>query len=179
MALWQVDIEKLLEGEYWTNRYIVSALNLADAASLGDDIVELEKNIHRTNVQFTKVRTSDFDPGTDVYRVRAINEFGELAAVSGDMLPLWNVCRVDFSTGSGRPSRKYLRLPCYEGDIVDGVFNSGFLATIGTSYAVPLLALTGFVDVDNQVFTEATVNPRMAMRQLRRGSRRRAAPILP
>jgi hypothetical protein len=38
MALWQVDIEKLLEGEYWTNRYIVSALNLADAASLGDDI---------------------------------------------------------------------------------------------------------------------------------------------
>jgi hypothetical protein len=137
MALWNVDIEKLLEGEYWTNRYIVSALTLADAASIADDIVEAEKNIHRTVVLFTKVRTSDQTPNTDVYRVRSINEFGELAIVAGERLPLWNVLRVDFSTGSGRPSRKYLRLPIYEGDIVDGQFNSGFMATMGTSYASP------------------------------------------
>jgi hypothetical protein len=178
MALWHVDIEKFLNGEYWTNRYIVEALSLADAATLGDSIYEAEKNIHRTNVLFTKVRTSDGTPNTDVYRVSAKNAMGELAPVAGEMLPLWNICRVDFSTGSGRPSRKYLRLPCYEGDIVDGQFNAGFLTTIDTSYAAILRALVGFVDVDGQVFTESTVVPYMGMRQLRRGSRRRTTAIL-
>jgi hypothetical protein len=179
MALWNVDIEKLLSGEYWTNRYIVDALNLADAATVADQIVELEKNIHRTNVLFTKVRTSDQTPNTDVYRVRSINQFGELTPVAGQMLPLWNVLRVDFSTGSGRPSRKYLRLPIYEGDIDDGQFNTGFLATMGTSYATQMLNIAEFVDVDGEAFTEATVVPFMGMRQLRRGSKRRTQPILP
>ena len=179
MALWNVDIEKLYAGEYWTNRYIVSALTLADAATVAESILDLEQNIHRTIVLFTKVRTSDQTPNTDVYRVRSVNEFGELEIAEGQRLPLWNVLRVDFSTGSGRPSRKYLRLPIYEGDIVDGQFNSGFMSTMGTGYSVPLLAVTGFEDVDGEAFTESTVMPFMAMRQLRRGSKRRTTAILP
>lgn len=179
MPLFQVDIEKELGGEYWTNRYVVSAATLLEAATVGDSIVTIERNIHRTNVLFTKMRAADFVPGNDQFVIHTINGYGDLDIVAGQMLPLFNVLRVDFNTSIGRPSRKYLRLPLYEGDIIDAAFNPGFLTTMDTEYCANMLLLAAFVDVDGQQFLSASAMPKVAMRQLRRGSRRRTQPVLP
>lgn len=174
-GLWVVDSEKVYQGEYWTNRYIVQAPDLAAAHAIAMGIVATERSAHQVQVLFTKVRTSDGQPNTDVYQVTNINEFGQRAA-TGDLLPLFNVVRVDFNvSGGGRPSRKYLRGILTESDISFNTIITGTVTSLETLYATPLAALTGFVDVDGQEIVSGQVYPNVAMRQLRRGSKRKAA----
>lgn len=179
MPLWQVDIEKVLLGEYWTNRYIVEAADLAAAAIVGDNIVEIEQSVHYNIVTFTKVRTSDRVPLTDVYAIRSINQPGILAGLT-DYLPLFNVVRVDFTTiGGGRPSRKYLKMPVPESAQSNGVLAPAFVTQVQADYADLMADLEGYVDVDGQLFSSGSVSPFVGMRQLRRGSKRRAVPVIP
>jgi hypothetical protein len=178
VALFSLDIEKMFGDEYWTNRYMINAANLAGAAAVAPSIVTIERNVHHFGVLFTRWRVSDTDPATDQYSIGQVNAQGVVAA-SGEYLPLFNVCRVDFSTGEGRPSRKFLRLPVVEADQAGGAFNSTFLAFMVANYANPMLAIANYHDVDDQPFVSATVHPSVQMRQLRRGSRRRLQPVLP
>lgn len=177
MPLFSVDIEKEYQGEYWTNRYIVQAADLNTANGDGGGIVALERTIHLTDVLFTRWRTSDLDPATDLYIINQINAQG-LRTHATDILPLFNVARVDFSTGQGRPSRKYLRGVLVEADITFNTILAGTVTDLTTSYATPMKNTGYYVDVDGQVFTAVSVYPLVAMRQLRRGSKRRVTPIL-
>lgn len=178
MPLYSVDVEKLLGSEYWSNRYIVNAASLAAANSVGAQIATIEQNVHSSEVTITKLRTSDQVMGTDEFIVTPLNNIG-LAAAGVSRLPLFCVARVDFSVGAGRPSRKYLRLPIYEADVENETFTGAFQTRIANDYVTPLVNLVGYVDVDGQEVIMGQLFPKLAMRQLRRGSKRRLEPIIP
>jgi hypothetical protein len=178
MALWSVDIEKFTAGEYWTNRYIVNQpdITLAQASGLG--ITNFERSVTSDSVTFTKYRVSDLNPETDLYVIVPLGNLGQRSAAT-PLLPLFNVVRVDFGTGSGRPSRKYLRGILVEGDITFNTISTDLITLINTNYADPLVAANAYVDVDGEEIINRAVYSNVAMRQLRRGSRRRTEPILP
>ena len=179
MPLWSLDIEKSIPGEFWTNRYIINTPDLSSAVLIGNQIVSIERAIHKPGVTFTRFRVSDMDPNTDVYSIVAVALPGTAPANVTGGLPLFNVVRVDFNTGQGRPSRKYLRTPIAEDQQADGTLAAAYATFIHTNYTIPMLGIDEFVDVDGQAFTSGATHQYVAMRQLRRGSKRRAAPVLP
>jgi hypothetical protein len=175
---WAIDVEKELLGEYWTNRYIVVAPDLAGATAAGLSIATMERAFHKTPVLFTKMRASDGQTGTDIYSVQNLNYFGQQAA-NGEHLALFNVMRVDFNvSGGGRPSRKYYRCPIGEGEQASGKFLIEFLNGIAPSIQA-LVDFTPYVDVDGQPIVSGSVYPNVGMRQLRRGSKRATPPPNP
>ena len=177
MALWKVTIQKHWDIEYWTNSYTVEAATLDDAHDAGMAIALLEVGIHSDQVLFDKMTVGDNIPGTDVFRTTILSANGERAAV-GALDPLFNVVRVDFSVGQGRPSRKYLRGILVENDAVGSNIASGLIDFINAEYVQPLIDLAAYVDVDGQAITSGSCYELVAMRQLRRGSKRRLAPII-
>lgn len=179
MPLYQVDIEKNYLGEYWTNRYLITAEDLVEAEGYGSQIVSFEQIIHADGILFTKMRVSDTFENTDQYVSIALNTFGAYNVNEALLLPLFNVARVDFSPTAGRPSRKYLRGVLTEDDINYNQIVTNRLNSIQTDYVAPLMSLVPFVDPQQSVFFRASVSPFVGMRQLRRGSRRRTQPVLP
>lgn len=177
MALFNLDIEKELDGEFWTNRYILEAGSLGQASADGQNIVNFERAITSSQVTFTRYRVSDQVPLTDVFQIVALGVLG-LRVLTGPLLPLFNVVRVDFTAELGRPSRKYLRGVLGEDDIVFNSIAQPTQVLVFDLYALPLFQSTVFVDVDGQALVGASVIPNVAMRQLRRGSRRRQTPVL-
>jgi len=183
MALYQVDVEKSFGGEFWTNRYVINSSTLENADEGADIIVARERIFHRESVQFTKVRTRTFVAGDDTYSSRPLSGSGEVPP-SGALLPLFNVIRVDFpAEGGGRPSRKYYRIGICAGDMADDfIVNNTILSLTESGLAGMIAELAGnatpFVDVDGQELSDPTAFATIAMRQLRKGSRRRTEPIL-
>lgn len=172
---WVVDIEKSYQGEYWTNRYCVQATTLAAAHAIGLQICTIERSIHNDAILFNRVRTSDNTPNTDVYQIGVINAFGTVALAGNQLLPLFNVVRCDFNTeGGGRPSRKFLRGYLFEAAIDFNTIGSAYISSVQTNYVNALVGLAGFVDVDGQEIVSGSVHPFVGMRQLRRGSKRKA-----
>lgn len=178
MPIFKVDIEKQLGTEFWTNVYYVDTASLTDAHTVGAEIVVAERSIHRNDVLFTKYRTSDMVPGTDQFITEPLNVYGALA-VASPHLALFNVLRVDLGVGIGRPSRKYLRGVLLEGDVSFNDIEAGSLALFQTDYADDLELIEELVDIDGQPIIDCTVYPKVAMRQLRRGSRRSTTPVIP
>jgi hypothetical protein len=183
MALYKVDVEKFKDGEYWTNRYILSSTTLENAVEGSDIIVEGERAFHRTGVAFTKVRVSSAVENDLVYSSRPLTNSG-LLEDSGPYLPLFNVIRADFPVeGGGRPSRKYYRMGICAGDVVVDYQVSSSLVILMESELTAMLAALGgnaspLVDPQTQEIDGVAVFDRIAMRQLRKGSRRRTEPIL-
>jgi hypothetical protein len=174
-GLWVVDSEKMLQGEYWTNRYIVAAATLGEATAAGNMIIGVERPIHAQNVLFTKYRVSDGVPDTDTYQVFNVNQYGTADHAGSPLLPLFNVLRVDFNTeGGGRPSRKYLRGCLAEIHIDFNTIRPADIAAWNTGYAAGMASLAAFVDVDGQQISGGSIYPFVSMRQLRRGSKRKA-----
>lgn len=180
MPLYSLDIEKELYGEYWTNRYILQTASMSDAITPANAIVQMELNCLLGNVNVTRYRISDSDPATDTYIIIPVGEIGVRPGVTSNGMPLFTVVRVDFPAPVGRPSRKYLRGVLAEQDQVSyGILDSPIITYVNDNYATLLGALEAFVDVDGQPLGAGQVWPRVAMRQLRRGSKRRTQPILP
>lgn len=180
MTLYSMVSEKLLDGAYYSNRYVIQAPTLADAVTVAESIRTIEREVHYDVVKFTKYRVSDQVEGTDVYQVVNDGVTGDLAASTDDYLPPFNRVRVDFNTdGGGRPSRKYLLLPLFEANQTRGLLITSLRTFIQANYVVPMVALTGFVDVDGQAFGSGSVYPTVAMHQMKRGSKRKALPIIP
>jgi hypothetical protein len=179
MPLFQMDSQKVFQNEYWTNRYILNATDLATAVTAAAFIRAAEKAVHYDIVTLDKYRVSDMLPGTDVYQVISDNVAGSRSTGGGDYLPLFNVVRCDFNTvGGGRPSRKYLRIPLGEGEQTAGVLAPAVITFFMTNFVTPLVSLGNFVDVDGQAFTTGSVHRLVGMRQLRRGSKRKQQPII-
>jgi hypothetical protein len=179
MAVWKIDIEKSFQGETWTNVYYVEADTLQDAADIGDAIVPIEESITSAGVLFTKYRTSDLVPNTDNFITSVINEFGDRAIDTVTLMPLFVVARCDLSVGVGRPGRKYLRGVLYEQDVRFGAIETTAVTLINDNYTVPLAEVTGLCLEDGTPVLEVTLNPVPGMRQLRRGSKRKATPVIP
>lgn len=178
--MFTVDVEKVYEGEYWTNRYLLEIVSLSEGVSIGQTIADLERTIMGTWVLQTKFRVSDGTPGTDVYQIVQLNRACTGGVTEADHLPLFNVLRVDFNAiGGGRPSRKYLRGVLGEVSITGDDIQGSLITSTMTNYVTPLLAISQFCDPDGQNFSNGVIWPKVAMRQLRRGSRRKTTPIIP
>lgn len=177
--LWKVDIEKKLGSEYWTNVYYVFAEDLATAHGIAQNIVQIERAITATGVTFTKYRTSDVVPGTDIFVSTNNNEAGLRPVTMAGLLPLFNVARFDLSAEAGRPSRKFMRAVLQESDITFDAIDPGILAELDANYSQPLELIEELRDIDSQGIVDVQLYPLVGMRQLRRGSKRRLAPVLP
>lgn len=179
MPLFSLDIQKSLRGEFWTNRYILNADTLLAATPDAVLIVEAERAITIADVQFVSYRISDQIKGTDQYIVVPIGTFG-LRVTSTQALPLFDVLRVDFGVGLGRPSRKYLRGVLSEQDQTNyGELDLAAVTYFTNNYATPVKDVAGYVDVDGQDITSGRVYGQVGMRQLRRGSKRKEKPVIP
>lgn len=184
MPLFKVDTEKSYGSEFWTNRYIIEAGSIENAQEGGLIIIEAEREFHRTFVNFTKLRVSTFTPNDDVFIVTPYSADGNLVPSSGGVLPLWNVVRVDLAVeGFGRPSRKFYRTGLMAGDVtLDFTITGDALNVVVPSVEAMIAELQSnaspLVDVDGQNIASSVSYGLIAMRQLRRGSRRRTEPIL-
>lgn len=181
MPLFVVDIQKRYVTEYWTNRYCVSAADLGAAETIATAIVACERAIHLSTVEFDKARVSDFNPATDTYSILTLGGVGGVAISSNQMMPLFNCVRVDFNvSGGGRPSRKYLRGCLHHADMAAAFeVTQARRDAVLLNYGTPMASQTGYVDVDGQEIIQAVVHRDVAMRQLRRGTRRRTEPVIP
>lgn len=179
MPLFQVDIQKThpASSRFWTNRYIVNAATLQAAASVAQQIRSVEAQVLLDAFGIDKIRTSDMVEGTDQFIIDDTLIVGN-RPTTGEWLPLFCVARVDFSAGSGRPSRKYLRGVLLEADQANGALTAAARTFINDNYSSDMLAIPEFVDVDGEAFITAGVNQNVGQRQLRRGSRRSTTPIL-
>jgi hypothetical protein len=179
MPFWFMDAEKLYQNEYWSNRYVIEADNLDDASVTAAAIRLVEVNCTHSFATLTKYRVSSDNPFDDVYQIINDNRPGTWAW-EGAVLPLFNRVRIDFNTvGGGRPSRKYWAPPLTESDVNGNQLEAATISHFNTAYVAALLAIEHFVDVDGQQFSSGSVFPSVAMRQLRRGSKRKQTPVIP
>ena len=182
VAVYQIDIEKSYLPStgslvYWTNVYHVEAASLSAASTSGANIATIEKAVHQTTVNYTKMRVRPYGVPGNVGTIVPLTGTGARTAV--DSLPLFNVWRVDFAVAVGRPNRKYLRGPIAEGDQASGLISPSITSTIlTTNYINPLLALGVLVDTQGNSVTSGNAWPYVGMRQLRRGSKRKTTPVI-
>lgn len=178
MPLFQVDIQKELGGEFWTNRYTVNATDMNVAIDIGGEITALERAVHLAAVTFERYRVSVPGEENDMYSITLVEQPG-LITVTAAILPLFCAVRVDFGTQFGRPGRKYLRGCLDEAQVVGSVLETATRGAVGTLYADELIGAGYVTSPSGALFLSASVKSPIAMRQLRRGSRRRTEPILP
>lgn len=172
MPLMEITIEKSMGNEFWTNVYHIEASDLADAQTFANQIVAAERAIHLSFVTFTAVRVSDATPGGTAFQTTPINLPG-LIGGAGETLPLFNTIRVDFAVNGRRPGRKFLRLPIQEAQQQAGVNNQTIMDNVTNLYINPLIAMARLVNPFGQAMHAGSVHPRVAMRQLKRGSKRK------
>lgn len=174
--VWEIAIEKVLGNEYWINVYHADVVSQAEAKTVGDEIVGVERGVHQIQVGFTKMRVRQVSeiagPGT-VYPI------GLPGAVANSIyLPLFVVARVDIAVGTGRPDRKYLKTPFPASLVENGMLTGPAIAFYNSQYCTPLLAIEDISDRSGQPYISAAVSPAVGMRQLRRGSRKRTTPVI-
>lgn len=181
MPLYVVQIFKQhpLEIRPWSNRYIIQATLLPEAASVATEIVTAEQAFHNQSTQFTYARVSTILPNDGFYVTVPINDNGNRVDPA-DNLPLWNTLRVDVSVvGGGRPSRKFYRLPLGESDVNNYVVQPTIISLVDTTLTALVASLQGggtpLVDPDGQEWDAITVSNRVQMRQLHRKRRRTPA----
>lgn len=175
LQIYQIDIEKGNETERWTNVYHVQTSSFINAHTSGDLIVAQEKRLHTQHIQFLQMRIRPYPSAGQQGTVYQLSGVGDRSA--GEFIPLFNVGRVTFTVEQGRPSRKYYRLPVGEGEQQYGTFLTSFVTTIN-AILVDFLNIAGLCDESGNEFLAVTLVPTVGMRQLRRGSKRRASPVL-
>jgi hypothetical protein len=176
--MFRMTVEKYAanQAEFWTNVYWLTGTTVNDFGPEVTAVVNAEKALYPEWVKITKVRIDDATPDTDVSKAYVQNISGTRALVAGNQwAPLFVVARVDIETATGRPSRKYLRGVLFEADFDTASLTGGITALL-QSYGNALVASAALVDVDGQDFTAAAPYPAPAMRQLRRGSKRKVTP---
>lgn len=177
MAIWRVTSEKFHSGtgEYWTNVYHVLTDSMAEAEVAALAIVAAERAVTDNRITFTKVRVDDGLPHTDIWWTGINNVAGLLDSSGSDLFPLFVVARVDLAVaGGGRPSRKYLRGAFSEGEATISSIHSVVQGRLA-DYAAALAA-AGCCDPQGQAVITGAPWPAPAMRQLRRGSKKRVTP---
>lgn len=172
----RITIEKYMASaaEYWTNIYHAPGNDVAAAGVIAAGLVAAELPLYNAGIIITKYRVDDMVEDTDVGHTEVVNAVGTSGQGNVNM-PLFVVVRVDFSTiGGGRPSRKYIRGTLQEDDVTFTSLGASPITRCGI-YAAAAIG-TGFVDIDQQGINSYAVLPFPAMRQLRRGSKKKVAP---
>lgn len=177
MPIFRAQIEKFHQytSEYWVNRYFINAATIEDAAVSMNGIRDAERQLYTSFITVTKGHVDDMQPNTDVYLTPTWNMAGTRPAPTGQMFPLFVVARVDLTVaGYGRPSRKYLRGVLWEGDADINLLEANMLTMLG-QYGTNIAA-AGACDPQGQDIISGAGFPAPAMRQLRRGSKKKVTP---
>lgn len=174
-SVWQVDIEKSLGTEYWTNIYHVLAGSQGSARITGDEIVAIEKSFHNSLITFTKMRVRPYPTQGAQGTVYGLTGTGAYA--TGQYLPLFCTANMIGAVPIGRPCRKYYRCGMDE-TLQQGGVLTGQGLTYFQEKADLLAAVEELCDESGQVIDSWTIFPQVGMRQLRRGSRRRTQPVI-
>jgi len=183
VPLYKIDVEKEAFNNFWTNRYFVTSTTIENAHEAAEVIWTFEKTIHREDITIVKARTSTAVAGDDTFIIEPLSLAGDIAP-SGPYMPLWNVVRADIAVeGHGRPSRKYYRVGLCAGDQIPGFSIDASLVGIISTAMSGLITDVNAVganlcDADVDLWNTATVFNKIAMHQLRRGSRRPTTPVL-
>lgn len=182
MAVFQIDIEKTMVLStgityYWTNVYHVVAADQAAAVSIANSVVVIEKSVHSTAQTFTKCRVRQNLPLAMSGSIIVLTGTGARANPA-DVMPPFNCVRVDFGKAIGRPCRKYLRINVGETEQANGLLAPGTITAINSGYRDPLVALGTICDPDGDLIINGVVLQPVQMRQLRRGSKRKIAPVI-
>lgn len=173
MPIFNIDIEKSYKGDFFTNRYQVLTDTIGAARALVPQFVEAERRCSLVVVLFTKARTSDLDPDTDNYFSDPINQFGMITGID-DALPSFCRVRVDFGTADGgRPCRKFILPPIAESGQNSGTLLGGYVGAFQEQYVDRILAIGEYCDPGGSPIVSGSVFPFVAMRQLRRASKRK------
>lgn len=182
MPVFQVDTEKALNGRNWSNRYLMIADTIESARVMSGEIIDAERTVTASQVTFTKWRVSAFGIDSPQYIVTPLNLPG--LRVVTDMLPLFNVVRVDIFAGAYAPGRKYLHGCLGEQDQSSGLLTQTAIDFFQTSYADIIVGVTtlivgsGLPPDGQRAIESASVFREVGMRQLKRGSKRKTAPII-
>ena len=183
MARFQIDTQKTDGVSFWTNRYFVEAADINAAMTAGVDIIITgETLIHTPGVTINFIRASTVTPGDLVFRTSPRSDVGTLG-LGGEPLPLFNCVRVDFGVSSGRPSRKFYRSRLGGGDLQptyewSDTRISAISAAVTNMMADLSSNSTPLVDPQGQLLFGHTTFSKIAMHQLKRGSKRRTTPVL-
>lgn len=175
MPKFRLTLEKYNSGfaEYWTNIYWCNVAVITDAVPLLTSLMNAERPLYWASTVITKGRVDDAVKLTDNFRTVTFNAAGTRASPTGDAYPLFAVSRVDFTVADGgRPSRKYLRATIADEDTAGATALAAAAVTRLQTYADAIVA-AGLCDVDLAAITAGAVWPNIAMRQLRRGSKKR------
>lgn len=176
--VWRIEINKSFPGEEWANDYLTKSTTIEDAQDLASILLDFERSIHMSAVQFNYMRISSWIKGDRTFRHLAINLAGQATTV--EYLPLYCTMRLDLPTANSDPARKYYRLPVGEGAQANGVFNSASIdawtAAVNTHLvandAIPLI-----VTSKGNPCTTANVFPYVQMRQLHRRRKKKAPAV--
>lgn len=174
MAVFQIDIQKRLGNEFWTNRYFTDAAILAEAHVNAQTVMNQERSFHGDAVEFVSYRTSTIAEGDDVFLSSPISLFG--AVSFGNYLPLFNVVKVQLTTAGTRPYFKLYRGCLFEENTTGSLIDAATVDLVGDGISGMIDIITSGLGV---LFGGYAVNPRIQMRQLRRGKRKRSGPVIP
>lgn len=175
--IWRIEIVKSKAGEQWANDYLTDIATLPDAEDLASILLGFERDIHTTAVFFDYIRVSSFLAFDRVFRHLVVNEAGVQA--SGDSLPLYCTARMDMSTFSSDPARKYYRLPVAEAWQTNGFIDAAVLTMWAASINTHLIATSAIGNIVTNAghnCLTASFNPAVQMRQLHRHRRKKVVP---
>jgi hypothetical protein len=175
MPIYRLTVEKYLSAQaiYWTNVYHAN-LEAGVPTSVASDLVAAERPLYNSEVIITKVSHDLVEVDSNYSEPLIVNLAGT-RSVTGDRMPLFVTARVDLRYEGSRPGRKYLRGVIYENDTTFTQIGSG-LVTLLNTYLTALLAIPSLCDEDGDDLTGGAVFLAPAMRQLRRGSKKKTTP---
>jgi len=179
MPLFNIAIRKAINTNgiayKWSNRYFVEEPDVTAALSLASNIwTNIEATFHLDlafcyEVYANNTEDAPFTPGTTqgipIGVQRGLIEAGP--DNTPDLLPPWNVVRVDFPVVASRPSRKFYRIPLIEQQITSGQLNAQYITIMQP--ALNLFTTVGTMrDIDGQAYAGDPIIRGLTSRRLGR-----------
>jgi len=178
MALYDVTLYKRIfdndVDKPWTNVYHVDAATAEDALDHAESIVEIEKAVHWSIVEFFRVSARQALDDAPAGQSRDISTLGTRDADGETYLPLFCTIRVILDDIVNRPDQKYLRTPLMESEVQNGFIQSGTLTLMDTTYVGGLIALPYIRSSSNSSYVGGFTQAPIQMRQ--RDWKRRSRP---
>lgn len=176
MAIYRLTVEKYMASiqEYWSNVYHVASDSGLTAGAVGGQIVAAEIQMYPSSVLITKVSVDEVGRD-DVYDQPQVFNVTGTRILGSELMPLFVCGRVDLTYQNSRPGRKYLRAVLEERDTSITSIGGDSRGSLQT-YLDRLLQIDGLCDADGNPLTGGAVFTAPAMRQLRRGSKKKRTP---
>lgn len=170
----EVVIQKNYQGETWTNGYLVDAADVTAGQAFVSILVNAERDIHFEAINFEKALVRTTEPNDNNFLVIPLSGVGNRTLLT-DLLPLWNIVRAEFPTFQGRPYYKQYRGCLQESEVDYLTIEPSALTVINDALA----GLAGLLVSDTGApLGDGLARSRVFIRQLRRGPRRRARPVI-